>query len=65
MDGTGAVIGITTEALVGDPSVSVEDIAFAIPSERVARCSAGWGSCSRPLTLVSGRTTRGAGGSAA
>ena len=35
VDGTGAVIGITTEALVGDPSVSVEDIAFAIPSERV------------------------------
>ena len=28
---SGAVVGITTEALVGDPSVSVEDIAFAIP----------------------------------
>jgi S1-C subfamily serine protease len=36
VDDTGAVVGITTEALVGDPSVSVEDIAFAIPSERVA-----------------------------
>jgi putative serine protease PepD len=36
IDRTGAVVGITTEALVGDPSVSVEDIAFAVPSERVA-----------------------------
>src|SRR4051794_1201768 len=43
VDGTGAVVGITTEALVGDPSVSVEDIAFAIPSERVAAVLAGMG----------------------
>jgi putative serine protease PepD len=43
VDGTGAVIGITTEALVGDPSVSVEDIAFAIPSERVASVLGGMG----------------------
>jgi S1-C subfamily serine protease len=35
VDRTGAVVGITTEALVGDPTVSVEDIAFAIPTERV------------------------------
>jgi S1-C subfamily serine protease len=35
VDRAGMVIGLTTEALVGDPSVSVEDIAFAIPSERV------------------------------
>jgi S1-C subfamily serine protease len=35
IDDAGSVVGITTEALVGDPSVSVEDIAFAIPSERV------------------------------
>jgi putative serine protease PepD len=43
VDDTGAVIGITTEALVGDPSVSVEDIAFAIPSERVAAVLRGMG----------------------
>jgi S1-C subfamily serine protease len=43
VDDTGAVVGITTEALVGDPSVSVEDIAFAIPSERVAAVLAGMG----------------------
>lgn len=35
IDETGAVVGIATEALVGDANVSVEDIAFAIPSERV------------------------------
>jgi len=35
VDRAGMVVGLTTEALVGDPSVSVEDIAFAIPSERV------------------------------
>jgi putative serine protease PepD len=43
VDETGAVVGITTEALVGDPSVSVEDIAFAIPSERVAAVLGGMG----------------------
>ena len=35
IDETGTVVGIATEALVGDENVSVEDIAFAIPSERV------------------------------
>jgi putative serine protease PepD len=43
VDRTGALVGITTEALVGDPSVSVEDIAFAIPSERVTAVLAGMG----------------------
>jgi putative serine protease PepD len=43
VDDTGTVVGITTEALVGDPSVSVEDIAFAIPSERVAAVLGGMG----------------------
>jgi len=43
VDRSGAVVGITTEALVGDPSVSVEDIAFAVPSERVAAVLAGMG----------------------
>ena len=43
VDQTGLVVGITTEALVGDPSVSVEDIAFAIPSERVASVLGGMG----------------------
>ena len=43
VDDTGMVIGITTEALVGDPSVSVEDIAFAVPSERVAAVLGGMG----------------------
>ena len=43
VDDTGVVVGITTEALVGDPSVSVEDIAFAIPSERVAAVLGGMG----------------------
>jgi S1-C subfamily serine protease len=43
VDDTGMVIGITTEALVGDPSVSVEDIAFAVPSERVATVLGGMG----------------------
>ena len=42
VDDTGAVVGITTEALVGDPSVSVEDIAFAIPSSGWRPCSPGW-----------------------
>ena len=60
VDDTGAVIGITTEALVGDPSVSVEDIAFAIPSERVASVLGGDGprAPARPVT-----GNRGAGGS--
>ena len=43
VDGTGAVIGITTEALVGDPNVSVADIAFAVPAERVATVLRGMG----------------------
>jgi putative serine protease PepD len=43
VDRTGAVVGITTEALVGDPTVSVEDIAFAIPAERVAAVLSGMG----------------------
>jgi len=43
VDDTGAVIGITTEALVGDPSVSVEDIAFAIPADRVVAVLRGMG----------------------
>jgi S1-C subfamily serine protease len=43
VDRSGAVVGITTEALVGDPSVSVEDIAFAIPSDRVTAVLAGMG----------------------
>ena len=43
VDRTGAVVGIATEALVGDPTVSVEDIAFAIPSERVAAVLGGMG----------------------
>jgi S1-C subfamily serine protease len=43
VDRSGAVIGITTEALVGDPTVSVVDIAFAIPSERVEAVLAGMG----------------------
>jgi putative serine protease PepD len=43
VDDTGMVIGITTEALVGDPSVSVEDIAFAVPSERVTAVLGGMG----------------------
>jgi Trypsin-like peptidase domain len=50
VDRSGAVVGITTEALVGDPSVSVEDIAFAIPSERVVTVLAGLG-----LVLPPGR----------
>ena len=43
VDRTGAVVGITTEALVGDPTVSVEDIAFAIPSDRVVAVLGGMG----------------------
>jgi S1-C subfamily serine protease len=43
VDRSGTVVGITTEALVGDPNVSVEDIAFAIPSERVRSVLAGMG----------------------
>jgi S1-C subfamily serine protease len=43
VDRTGAVVGITTEALVGDPMVSVEDIAFAIPTERVVAVLSGMG----------------------
>ena len=48
MDETGTVIalvsvGITTEALVGDPSVSVEDIAFAIPADHVVTVLRGMG----------------------
>ena len=43
VDRSGTVVGITTEALVGDPSVSVEDIAFAIPSDRVVAVLRGMG----------------------
>jgi S1-C subfamily serine protease len=43
VDRTGTVVGLTTEALVGDPSISVEDIAFAIPAARVATVLAGMG----------------------
>jgi putative serine protease PepD len=43
VDRTGMVVGITTEALVGDPTVSVEDIAFAIPADRVSTVLAGMG----------------------
>lgn len=43
IDETGAVVGIATEALVGDENVSVEDIAFAIPSERVTDVLGGMG----------------------
>lgn len=43
VDDTGAVVGIATESLVGDPTVSVEDIAFAIPSERVTAVLGGMG----------------------
>ena len=43
VDGSGLVIGITTEALVGDPSVSVEDIAFAVPADRVVAVLRGMG----------------------
>jgi putative serine protease PepD len=43
VDRSGTVVGITTEALVGDPSVSVEDIAFAIPAHRVVAVLHGMG----------------------
>lgn len=43
IDRSGAVIGLTTEAVVGDPTVSVEDIGFAIPAERVTAVLAGLG----------------------
>ena len=43
VDRSGAVVGVTTEALVGDPSVSVEDIAFAIPTDRVIAVLGGMG----------------------
>lgn len=43
VDDSGTVIGLTTEALVGDPSVSVEDIAFAIPADRLVAVLAGMG----------------------
>ncbi|MGZ8751265.1 MAG: S1C family serine protease [Pseudonocardia sp.] len=43
VDRSGTVVGITTEALVGDPSVSVEDIAFAIPADRVVAVLHGMG----------------------
>jgi putative serine protease PepD len=43
VDRSGTVVGITTEALVGDPSVSVEDIAFAIPADRVVTVLRGLG----------------------
>ena len=43
VDRSGTVVGITTEALVGDPSVSVEDIAFAIPADRVVAVLRGMG----------------------
>jgi putative serine protease PepD len=39
----GTVVGITTEALVGDPTVSVEDVAFAIPADRVVAVLRGMG----------------------
>jgi hypothetical protein len=43
VDRSGTVVGMTTEALVGDPSVSVEDIAFAIPADRVVMVLRGMG----------------------
>lgn len=43
VDRSGTVVGITTEALVGDPAVSVEDIAFAIPADRVVMVLHGMG----------------------
>ena len=43
VDRSGTVVGITTEALVGDPFVSVEDIAFAIPAARVVAVLRGMG----------------------
>jgi putative serine protease PepD len=43
VDRSGTVVGITTEALVGDPTVSVEDIAFAIPADRVVAVLRGMG----------------------
>jgi putative serine protease PepD len=43
VDRSGTVVGITTEALVGDPTVSVEDIAFAIPADRVVTVLRGMG----------------------
>ncbi len=43
VDRSGTVVGMTTEALVGDPSVSVEDIAFAIPADRVVTVLRGMG----------------------
>jgi S1-C subfamily serine protease len=43
IDHGGTVVGITTEALVGDPSVSVEDIAFAIPADHVVAVLRGMG----------------------
>ena len=43
VDRSGTVVGITTEALVGDPFVSVEDIAFAIPADRVVAVLHGMG----------------------
>jgi hypothetical protein len=43
VDRSGTVVGMTTEALVGDPSVSVEDIAFAIPADRVVTVLHGMG----------------------
>ena len=43
IDGSGTVVGVTTEALVGDPTVSVEDIAFAIPADRVVTVLRGMG----------------------
>ncbi len=43
VDRSGTVVGMTTEALVGDPSVSVEDIAFAIPADRVVAVLRGMG----------------------
>jgi len=43
VDRSGTVVGITTEALVGDPFVSVEDIAFAIPADRVVAVLRGMG----------------------
>src|SRR3954454_20817172 len=43
VDRSGTVVGMTTEALVGDPSVSVDDIAFAIPADRVVAVLRGMG----------------------
>ena len=43
VDRSGTVVGITTEALVGDPSVSVVNVEFAFPADRVVTGLRGMG----------------------